>query len=269
MVEIFDNIRKIYQFSQPCEELSDFVEFFSESSYESTHFHFGDAPFTVKMFPSWTPTFWINLGSAYYLTMENDQYLIQPGQDIVVVRDSTVERYNFPADYIFTVKFFPGGMEAIFDVDQSKMINQVVDLREILPASVIHAVRKMSGFENRIKLLQHFFLCQLKKKKGRDHYIRIVKETIACYKAGHMQYNVNEMSARLFTTSKSINRYFNRVIGITPKNYFSILRARTALTAYVANKKAFAPSDYGYYDMSHFYKNVVTFTRQKLIEHQL
>jgi hypothetical protein len=269
MVEIFDNIRKIYQFSPPCEELADFIEFFSESSSEATHIYFGDAHFTVKMFPSWTPTFWINLGSAYHLTMGNNQYRIQPGQDILIVRDRTAERYNSPNDYIFTVKFFPGGLEAIFNIDQSKVINHVVDLGKILPASIIQSVRKMNRFENRVQLMQDYFLCQLKKKKSRDHYVRLVKKTIACYEAGDMQYNVNEMPARLFTTSKSINRYFTRVIGTTPKNYFSILRARTALTAYVANKKAFIPSDFGYYDMSHFYKSIVTFTGQKLMDHKL
>lgn len=264
MVEIFDNIRKIYQFSPPCDDLAEFVEFFSESSSEATHTYFGNAPFTVKMFPSWTPTFWINLGSAYSLAMGNKQHLIHPGQDILIVRNSTVERYNFPADYIFTVKFFPGGLEAIFQIDQSKLINQVVELREILPASLILAVRKADRFENRIKLLQHFFLCELKKKKNCDHYLRLVKETIGCYEEGQMQYNVNELSARLFTTSKSINRYFERVIGTTPKHYFSILRARSALTSYVTNKKTFIPADFGYYDMSHFYKSVISFTGDKL-----
>jgi len=268
MVEIFDNIRKIYQFSPPCEELAEFVEFFSESSSEATHSYFGNEPFTVKMFPSWTPTFWINLGPTYSLAMGNSQHLIHPGQDILIVRDSTVERYNFPTDYIFTVKFFPGGLEAIFQIDQSKLLNQVVNLREILPASLILAVRKTNRFENRIKLLQNFFLCELKKKKNRDHYVRLVKQTIACYAAGQMHYNVNELSARLFTTSKSINRYFDRVIGTTPKNYFSILRARSALTAYVTNKKTFTPSDFGYYDMSHFYKSVNAFTGGKLLHNK-
>ena len=268
MVEIFDNIRKIYQFSPPCDEMAEFVEFFSESSSEATHHYFRNSPFTVKMFPSWTPTFWINLGSAYRLAMGNNQHLIHPGQDILIVRDSTVERYNSPADYIFTVKFFPGGLEAIFQIDQSKLINQVVDLRKILPASLILAVRKTNRFEDRMKLLQNFFLCELKKKKDLDHYVRFVKETIACYEGGQMQYNVNELSARLFTTSKSINRYFDRVIGTTPKNYFSILRARTALTAYVSNKKTFTPSDFGYYDMSHFYKSVMTFTGDKLVHYK-
>ncbi|WP_256449937.1 hypothetical protein [Chitinophaga sp. GbtcB8] len=37
-----------------------------------------------------------------------------------------------------------------------------------------------------------------------------------------------------------------------------------ALTAYVANKKAFAPCNYGYYDMSHFYREMIRFTGQSV-----
>jgi AraC-like DNA-binding protein len=268
MVEIFDNIRKIYQFSPPCQALADYIEFFSESSFDATRTHIGNDRFTVKMFPSWTPTFWFNLGSPYHLAMGNEQHLIRPGKDVLIIRDSIVERYNLPADHLFSIKFFPGGLEAIFGMDQSKMMSQVIDLRKILPAQLIGQVRQAGRFEDRMELLQHFFLCQFSKKKRRDHYLRFINETIACYETGALQYNVNEISARLFTTSKTINRYFNQVVGTSPKRYFSILRARTALTAYVANKKTFLPSDFGYYDMSHFYKEMLQFTGQKLITHQ-
>ena len=267
MVEIFDNIRKIYRFTPPCGELAEFVEFFSESSSEATYAHF-DNTFTVKMFASWTPTFWINLGSAYQLAIGDRYYRVHPGQDILVVRDNIVERYILPDDYIFTVKFFPGALEAILDIDQSKMVNQMVDLQQILPAWLLRNVRQMNRFEARVGLFENFFLSQLKKKKRDDHFVRLVQDTIACYEAGEMKYNVNEMAGKMFTTSKSINRYFSRVIGTTPKNYFSITRTRTALTAYVANRKTFNPSEFGYYDMSHFYKNVVQFTGQKLTENR-
>ena len=82
-----------------------------------------------------------------------------------------------------------------------------------------------------------------------------------------MQLNTGEIAEKMFVTSKTINRYFHRVVGIPPKNYFSVLRARTALTHYVNHKADFAPYDFGYYDMSHFYKEVVRFTGKKLVEH--
>lgn len=269
MVEIFENIRKIYQFSPPCEELAEYIEFFSESSLDATRATIGDAQFSIKMFPSWTPTIWINLSSPYHLTMGNDHYFVPADKDILLVRDTIVERHNLSTDHIFSIKFFPGGLEAIFGIDQSKMTNQVVDLREILLPSLIMNARKMDSFQKRMKLLQDFFLSQFMKKKRRDHYVRFVNDIIGSYETGEMRYNVNEMAARLFTTSKTINRYFNQIIGTSPKNYFSILRARTALTEYVDRKESFTSSDFGYYDMSHFYKDVVKFTGQRLMDNRL
>lgn len=264
MIEIFDNIRKIYQFHPPCDELAPYIEFFSESSPDATRYYIGNNPFTVKMFPGWTPTFWFNLGAAYYLNTTSNRYFISPGEDVLLVRDCTVERYNLPADHIFSIKFFPGGLEAILGIDQSRMKNQVINLRQILPVDLIMQIRTVLRFEDRMHLLQDYFLSQLIKRKKRDHYLKFINDTIVCYEATGMLYNVNELAARQFTTSKTINRYFNQVIGISPKNYFSIIRARTALTAFVADKKAFLPTDFGYYDMSHFHKEMTNFTGKKL-----
>jgi AraC-like DNA-binding protein len=264
MVEIFDNIRKIYRFSAPCEALADHIEFFSESCTAATREYIGNERFTVKMFASYTPTCWINLGAPYGLTIGNRQYRIAASNDILVVRDGLTERINLPADHIFTVKFFPGGLEAILGLDQSRMIDRVVPLQQVLPAALINQVKQLPGFEARMQLLQDFFLYQLHKHKTTDHYIQFVKDTIACYEAGNMQYNVNELSARAFTSSKTINRYFHRVVGVSPKNYFSIVRARTALTAWVSNKRTFVPGDFGYYDMSHFYREMARFTGKGL-----
>jgi hypothetical protein len=106
MTEIFDNIREIYNFNCPCQELSDYIEFFSESSFEETKKHFGNKCFSVRMFPSWTPTFYINLGTSYRLLMGNDSYIIKPKDDILILRGNIAERQNLPFDHIFTVKFF-------------------------------------------------------------------------------------------------------------------------------------------------------------------
>ena len=74
----------------------------------------------------------------------------------------------------------------------------------------------------------------------------------------------NELSKQVYLTDKTLYRYFTKVVGISPKQYLSIVRTRTALTAWVTDVAAFSPTDHGYYDMSHFYKDVIKFTGQKL-----
>jgi hypothetical protein len=267
MVEIFENIRKIYTFSAPCAELADHIEFFSESSIEATRRHIAGQRFSVKMFPSWTPTFYINLGERYEMAVSGKHYFVNADEDILILRNSIVERYNAPTDNIFTVKFYPGGLEAVLGIKQNLLADKVVNLNKILPAKLLHSIKLVKTFDQRITLMQDFLLMNYRNKQ--DHYIKFVKEAIDTYAGNGLEFSNSELAEKMFTTSKTINRYFNNVVGTSPKNYFSIMRARTALTGYINGREQFTPFDYGYYDMSHFYKDVVKFTGQRLSENVL
>jgi hypothetical protein len=267
MVEIFENIRKIYTFSAPCAELAQHIEFFSESSIEATRQHVAGEGFSVKMFPSWTPTFYVNLGEPYEIAVSNKHYFIGADEDILILRNSIVERFNTPTDNIFTVKFYPGGLEAVLNIKQQLLIDKVVNLNQILPAKLLHNIKLLKTFDERVMLMQDFLLTNYRNKY--DHYIKFVKDAIDTYAVNGLECNNSELAEKMFTTSKTINRYFNNVIGTSPKNYFSIMRARTALTGYVNNSEQFTPFDYGYYDMSHFYKDVVKFTGRRLVENAI
>jgi AraC-like DNA-binding protein len=268
MTEIFDNIKKLYNFQLPGEELAKHIEFFSESSAEETYRHVADNRFTIRMFPSWTPTFYINLGESYQLSIDTKRYQIEKDTDILILRNRIVERHNLPTDRIFTVKFFPGGLEAVLGINQIQFADQVVQLNAVLPAAFIQEVKRASGFGERVTLLENFFLHHFQAKKKRDHYLQFVENTIGQYETGGMQLNTSQLAERQFATSKTINRYFHRVVGTPPKNYFSILRARTALTTFVKRAAPFDPTAFGYYDLSHFYKDITRFTGQKLADRQ-
>jgi len=266
MVEIFDNIRKIYNFSQPCIELSNYIEFFSESCFEETQKQVGNNCFTVKMFPSWTPTIYINLGTPYNLVTGNTASGISSNDDVLILRNNIVERQNLPHDHIFTIKFYPGALQVLLGIDQKCFIDKITPAGNVIPPALLHKVKQAQGFGERVQMLQTFFLSKLQYAKHKSHYLQLVQDAIGLYTDGSMQQNNAQLAQRMFTTSKTINRYFNNVVGTTPKNYFTIVRARHALTGYVAGKPQFDPSGYGYYDMSHFYKDVVKFTGYKLHE---
>ncbi|RRB01153.1 AraC family transcriptional regulator [Larkinella rosea] len=266
MTEIFDNIRKLYRFYVPENELADYIEFFSESSAEETFRTVATNRFSIRMFPSWTPTFYINLGEPYQLTVGSARHPIQKSADVLILRNTVVERHNLPTDHIFTVKFYPGGLEAILGINQVQLADQVVKLETVLPATFLQRIRQLPDFEERVALFQQYFLSQYTGRKKSDHYRHLVECTIGTFDASGMALNTGQLAERLFSTSKTLNRYFHRVVGTAPKNYFTTLRARTALHQYVAHKNRFSPYDFGYYDMSHFYKDVVKFTGRKLIE---
>ena len=266
MTELFDNIRGIYDFSPPCEELQPYVEFFSESSPERTASLAARKDFVVEMFPSWTPTFWINLGAPYRLTTGHGSYLIPADSDILVLRDSIMTRHNRPADHLFSVKFFPGGLEAVLGVSQTKFIGAVVPLGHLLPAALIGQVKTAGSFQQRKTLLEDFFRTSLSHRPKKDHYSQLVRDSIGFYENAGMHPNTTELADRGFVHSRTINRYFHHVVGLAPKKYFTIVRARAALAGFLANRQQFTPEAFGYYDKSHFYKAVRQFTGRRIGE---
>ncbi|WP_022826390.1 hypothetical protein [Hymenobacter norwichensis] len=112
MVEIFQNIRAPHEFMPPCEELAPYVIFFAQSASVAL----ASVPLTEptrllagKMFASWTPTCYINLGPGYSIDLAEQRYHVQAGEDVLLLRNTTVVRHKSAADCLLTLKFYPGG----------------------------------------------------------------------------------------------------------------------------------------------------------------
>ncbi|MBO2011179.1 helix-turn-helix domain-containing protein [Hymenobacter negativus] len=262
MVEIFQNIRQPYDFVLPCEELAPYVEFFSQSARPSLARTRPQPPAysSSKMFASWTPTCYINLGPAYVIDLGHKRYTVRAGEDVLLLRNTTIARHKLATDNIFTLKFYPGGLEAVLGINQVPLTDQLLPLTHVLPAALLAQVKQPLSFAERVGLLERFLLAAFRRPFPPDHYVRLVHDAIGEYQAAGLQLSTSAVAERLFLTSKTINRYFHRVVGTSSSQYFALLRARTALTAFVAHPQTFDPSDYGYYDRSHFAKAARQFT---------
>jgi hypothetical protein len=165
------------------------------------------------------------------------------------------------------VKFFPGGLEATLGINQTDLTGRGVPLRDVLPPRLLYGIRAACSADQRISLFEDFFLSSVSRRRREDHYTQLVRDSIDVYQNADLLPNTTQLAERQFIQSKTINRYFHRVIGLPPKRYFSIVRARTALTGYCADRRNFSPETFGYYDRSHFYKAVRQFTGRRLGEH--
>lgn len=263
MIEIFDNIRRLYRFSLPTEGLSSFIEFFSETDLPTATSIIQEQRFTVKLFPSFTPTIWLNLGSPYQLYNGKHCHQINEQTDVLVLRSQTIERRNAPTDNIFTVKFLPGGFEAIFGISQTKIADDVVMLNQLMPDKIINSIKNAPDFETRTQLWENYLMGRKSQNDG-NHYLTSVQSAINIFLNTGMQLSTTHLAAEICMGEKSLNRYFNHVVGTGPKHYFNILRARTATTDFIKKENTFSPQAYGYYDMSHFYRDVIKFTGNRI-----
>lgn len=263
MIEIFNDIRKLYQFKPPCPELANDIEFYSETSLAATALYIKSENFTVKLFPSYTPTIWINLGSPYWLKNGSTIQKVSQETDILILRNQVVERNNLPSDNIFTVKFHPGGFEAIFGFSQHKIGDQIVPLSELIPLPILNRLKSGGNFADRVQLLQELFLQKQKGRKELQH-LKVIRKAIHAFDTLNPGGSNSFIANHLCLTDKTFYRHFTAAVGVNPKTYMTVNRARKALTSYFLDPKSFSAYQHGYYDPGHFYKDVLKFTGQKL-----
>lgn len=264
MTEIFDDIRKLYLFRTPCLELAEHIEFFSETSLEATSHYIREDKFSVKLFPSFTPTIWLNMGAPYQLLNNGKAIRVERSSDILVLRSTTLERENLPADNIFTIKFLPMGFEAIFGISQAEIGNGIVKADEILGADVIKKVKWLPTLKEKSLFLEKILIEKQEKNFKNKFYLEAIKKSIQLFSQGHMESRLNDLAYQLSVSEKTFYRYFQRAIGTNPKDFFLVTRCREALSVYKKNKNSFSPYDFGYYDSAHFSKEVKRFTGSNL-----
>ena len=76
-------------------------------------------------------------------------------------------------------------------------------------------------------------------------------------------YNLEVIAKRFSITERTINRYFNRFIGISPSQYIQLIRFRSVINKRDIKDKNFLniALDAGYYDQSHFIKHCKEFSK--------
>lgn len=163
------------------------------------------------------------------------------------------------------LKFYPSKLKAVLGINQMQFTSRLASLTQALPASLLAQLKYTLSFAERVDLLESFLLRAFQRSARPTHYVRSVHQAIADYQASSLQPNSSSLTEYLFLTTNTINLCFHRVVGTAPSRYFVVLRARTALTACVADPLAFAPEDYGYYDRSHFAKAIRQFMGQSLL----
>ncbi len=267
MVELFDDITQQYQFRAPCQELSGLIEYFWESAPDPKAAP--DRPFSVTLFPSWTPTLSVNLGAPHQLSLGKDHYVIQSGDAFLTFRNCTAYYRYPPGHYKFGLKFYPGGMNAIFTDAAAVLTAKLLPLHAFVPVTLVDKLLHACGFQARVDLLQEYLLGRFRQQAGGPGATLFLQKMIHQYRLGNMELSLGQLADQLCMTPKTLYRNFSKAVGVPPKQYFAHLQARTALRAYLKDRPGFSPYDYGYYDRSHFHKAVARLTGEKLGDQRL
>lgn len=160
------------------------------------------------------------------------------------------------------IEFNPQGVYRFFHFNLNEIKNKIYSLEDILGnigKQLIKQIANANSVQQKIFFIQKFLLDQLSIQQE-DLIFEYCIEKI---KSSKGKITVKELEKKTGYSSRWLNMKFNEKLGVSPKNFSSVIRFREYYHAFIIGKeKSFFKNDFYelYYDQSHFIKDFKRFT---------
>ncbi len=248
-----DYFDKQYKFSRPEGPLGDIVSFFWELDLRDRRFAGDD--FNERIFANLNTSLVFNLGSSFTISDGQKQAAINT-HTVIGQRTAPIIYSHIQGNFLVGIKFNPGGLARVTGIPAHELSDHLVDAELLfrqLPEGLLYDA---ADAQTRFRILEQLLTRSLSVEKTgfRSDYVR---QALHC--AADHRYNVKKLADSVHVTPRSLERYFQQVIGLTPKSSLSILRFRDALSSYLRYGSTLDAEALGYADFSHLVKDIRRF----------
>lgn len=236
----------IYKQAIPHYALADYIDCFWSIEGAGSEMH------VERIFPDGSPGLVLNVGGE--CTTDNGLVIMQPGRSYLVgAMTAYKETYLNEKHHLIGVCFKPGAFSQFYNyLPLSEITDQTIELEKKL-APDTSKMKALSFAE-----LNAFFLKRLNTPK------QDLSATVKFIKEAKGQITVDALAQKKHTTTRQLERDFQKHIGITPKEFINITRFQhvlSAITHYKKNKSLLDIAiEHGYYDHAHLTNEVKRYT---------
>lgn len=265
-IEFFhiDHFENNYHRVKPVKELSNFIDFFWETKFDSL-LRQNPEGFSDALFPNIGYTYLINLGTPFIMQVDEEKFEMKT--DGFLPRHKAIECYHSVGNRLFGIKFKVSPVIFEKKINFSEYRNYIFPLSYLLDQTVINNVKTAPVFESRVEILTKYFQGIVRKYSGSLRPIEIVTEIIEqCNATGNFATSINEFAERYKISTRTLQRYFESNTSLSSKKAIQILRIRKATHHLATSPSDFHFSLYGYYDHSHFYKHLKSFLQKATLK---
>jgi AraC-like DNA-binding protein len=219
--------------------------------------------------------YWVATGESSGMNIERIlpdgciDIILNPGEDCLSQESTfllehkkaylvwTMTRYKknlmHAGTWLIGIRFKPAGFSAFYNYPGLyKIADETVEFKIELSPNLDDTLRFSTTY------LDHFFLKILSTPK------RSIAPLIADIRCCQGQIGINTLADKYFTTVRQLQRHFNKHLGISPKEFISLVRYQSVLEKIRSNpsKKSLALIAYesGYYDHSHLTNEIKKYT---------
>jgi AraC-like DNA-binding protein len=239
-----DQLASILKKAYPSAALHPFIQYYRETTVDSENE-------TIRFLPNVGFTIRFNLGSKFSLKNEKESFEFD---DHILIPNN----HTWIADgQFFAIKFRFGLLPYLNGRSHEGLVETPVPVGDLLSDDYIKAMEQSTSFEERVALTENYFLPLYEKNTKLIDKYRVIENMVNYFIQNNFSsFRIEEGTKNSFVSSKSLQRYFLKNFGLTPKTVYCILRVRKALEAYFSHSVDFRIYDFDYYDYSHFYKEI-------------
>jgi AraC-like DNA-binding protein len=208
------------------------------------------------------PKIIFSLGSLYELYDFRHQQLYQVRRPTFLgIRTFPLRTIKLQGNHLIGISFKPSGVPLFTTHPAARLMNLVEDAAYIFGADVAilgDKLAELDSFDKQVSAIVAHFHQQL----TFDIKLPLVNEIIGKFNkevrsgAG----GIMELQRSMKVSVKTIERYFLEYTGMSPKYFQGMIRCRQALKAIATTKRKDEFFEFGYYDQSHFIREVKTYT---------
>ncbi len=159
----------------------------------------------------------------------------------------------------FGVRFVPGGLANVVNVQSSELIGEAVPMTDFLKKdSLLERMDDLQDFDRRIETVSRYLLGRIHKSYGSADVVRYCTDRIIASQGG---VHIGNLSEETGYSVRYLRILYHQHVGISPKELCEIIQFQNSYLQYAClqkEKREFSLCDLavqaGYYDQSHMNK---------------
>ncbi len=252
-----DYFAKFHHRVEPQPSLRGFIINYWETDFETLWASHPDG-YTDVLFPDIGYTYLINLGTPFLIRFPGRSFRMKI--DCFLPRNLLLECRHQPGNKIFGIKFKLS--PHIFEkaINFAEYNDGMYSLSYLIDRAVVTRIKSADSFSQRVEIVNKFYHSLVMQHQDELHYVNTVSRILEEFAApGGGDRRIHDICRKYRIDPRRLQRYFQRTMGTTPKKAMQLIRIRKLLRQVCTNPAAVRITDHGYYDYSHFYKDLKKF----------
>ncbi len=258
-VEFFhqEHFERNYFREKASADLSRFIDYFWEINFEHLYKEYPEG-FSDALFPNIGYTYLINLGTPFIMQLDDDKFEVK--NDSFLPRHRNIICHHSAGNKIFGIKFKVSPVILQKNINFSEYKDYIFPLAYLIDRPIIEQIKKVQHFNRRVEIISDYYQQIIDQHAGSLKYVDTVIAILnECYNNNDFTTSIEEFAKRYNISTRTLQRYFEKVTSISSKQALQIVRIRKAVEHLLSDPKKFDYRNYGYYDHSHFYKHLKQF----------